>query len=414
MFIGGDEDGVRRVGYQVVDGLKFFLEVEAVFIGANDTTDASAALGEAVLAMARVNAQYWAVVGYGEEGGQLASTLACAAHPRVKSLAMLSCAFPSGPLPSPLYKLSVVGDLDDRSPAVRESVPRDAVFQPVQGVGENLFIPDGEVALVRTLTSAVGSLQIPAVEPDVKPWLKGAVVGDGDEWLVFEPPQGTPILAGLLFFQGAACPVEAYGELLERIARRGILVVALSGAGCDPAQAAAAQLPERALAALSGRLAPDRSWFVGGHSMGGEVASKWAFEQQMQPPPSAGSPRLRGVVLFAGSTRGTDFKGRLPRGRQLPFLQIYGSRDAFEGVLPSRYVSDYLEPFVESDLITTAELQGGTHYGWGWYGYQEPFYTGSLFKREQQVEGARRAVDWMLSHLPVTAVLEAKDPEITY
>ena len=93
--------------------------------------------------------------------------------------------------------------------------------------------------------------------------------------------------AGLIFYPGGKVSFEAYAPLMQACAERGILCVLLDMPGnlavLDPnaADGIAASYPEI-----------DR-WYIGGHSLGGVMAARYAAKHNLQ-----------GVILLACETAG--------------------------------------------------------------------------------------------------------------
>jgi pimeloyl-ACP methyl ester carboxylesterase len=100
------------------------------------------------------------------------------------------------------------------------------------------------------------------------------VVGvDSSDWLVLQPVTVTPT-AGLILYPGANCDIRGYAPVLRKIAAAGYLVVAMA-MPFDLAIFA----PNRA-DDVRAEFPQIREWVVAGHSLGGVVASRYAFQHQ--------------------------------------------------------------------------------------------------------------------------------------
>ncbi|HEX6346515.1 alpha/beta hydrolase [Umezawaea sp.] len=118
-----------------------------------------------------------------------------------------------------------------------------------------------------------------------------------------------PVRDGLVFYPGARVDPRAYLRLLSPLAERGTLVVVVK-APFD----FALLTPGAAEDVLDAH--PDvRDWTVGGHSLGGVAAGRYA---------ATGDPRVRGLLLWA-SYPVDDLSGRA----DLDVWSISGERDGF-------------------------------------------------------------------------------------
>lgn len=124
---------------------------------------------------------------------------------------------------------------------------------------------------------------------------------------------------------------------------------------------------------------PTQAFVLGGHSLGGVVASRFATTQ-------LANPNLRGVFFLASYP---DKKGSLA-GIDLPVLSIIGDLD---GILNQEsYVTgkDYLPADTEYEV-----LKGGNHAGFGSYGEQKGDGQGTLTNQEQQEAVADSLIKWL-------------------
>jgi pimeloyl-ACP methyl ester carboxylesterase len=186
-------------------------------------------------------------------------------------------------------------------------------------------------------------------------------------WIVFRPNAATT--TGLIFYPGGLVAAEAYAPALRAVAERGFLVVV------PPMPLKLAVFaPERA-AEIQAAFPAVRHWAVGGHSLGGAMAARYAARH-------AGA--VEGVVLWASYPDPSD--SLVQSG--LAVVSIYGTRDgvatpteveAARGLLPAgtRWVS----------------VEGGNHAQFGWYGEQRGDLPATIDRAAQQRQVVEATVD---------------------
>ncbi len=101
----------------------------------------------------------------------------------------------------------------------------------------------------------------------------GVVSVDTADWLVMRPVTATPT-AGLILYPGANCDIRGYAPVLRKIAAMGYLVVAI-----EMPFDLAIFAPNRA-DDVRAAFPQVREWVVAGHSLGGVVAGRYAFQHQ--------------------------------------------------------------------------------------------------------------------------------------
>ncbi len=160
----------------------------------------------------------------------------------------------------------------------------------------------------------------------------------------------------LVFYPGAKVEETAYAPLLRRLAGQGMDVclvkmpfrLAFFGAG--KAETVLAQYGHA-------------NHYVGGHSLGGAMAAKYAADHAEQ---------LTGVILLAAYPTG-------PLRDPLVLMSIYGSED---GVLNREKVSDGRQ--YAPDRYAECVIEGGNHAQFGNYGEQRGDGAGRISAEEQQ------------------------------
>lgn len=163
-----------------------------------------------------------------------------------------------------------------------------------------------------------------------------------EDQTVFSPKEAT---VGFIFYPGANVEHTAYAPLTAWMAREGILCILadmplnhafLDSNAADEIMAAHPEITQ---------------WYIGGHSLGGAMAAKYAEEN---------ADRLEGLVLLAAYSTAdlsdTDLK----------VLSIYGDRDE---ILNQKHYKKNLSNLPEGyqEIVIT----GGNHANFGSYGDQK-------------------------------------------
>jgi pimeloyl-ACP methyl ester carboxylesterase len=182
-----------------------------------------------------------------------------------------------------------------------------------------------------------------------------------EPWLVFQPAGEEPV-AGLVLYPGGRVDPQAYAPAARAIAAGGHLVVivpmpfnlAVFGAGRAAEVMAAFPDVER--------------WAVGGHSLGGSMAARFARQ----------NPDLvDGLALWASYPAGSDDLS----ASGLQVLSIYGTRDGLatpDDIAASR-------PLLPADTRWLA-IEGGNHAQFGWYGAQGGDNPATISREDQQAQ----------------------------
>lgn len=175
--------------------------------------------------------------------------------------------------------------------------------------------------------------------------------------LAFEPLDASSDI-GFILYPGGKVQAEAYAPLLRECARRGILCclvrppLNLAFFDMDAAARIQAEYP-----------AVDR-WLVGGHSMGGVVASIFAIAHESD---------CDGLVLLASYPHGDlgAYQGEV--------LSLIGTND--QVIDPTTYAESRSR--LPRDAVF-GELEGGNHAQFGNYGEQEGDGIATMSREEQQ------------------------------
>ncbi len=191
-------------------------------------------------------------------------------------------------------------------------------------------------------------------------------VTDVDGLISFRPHDSSD--TGLILYPGGRVAVEAYAPLARRVADAGHLVVLVRmpvGLAVLDADAASRVIAEEAGAEV---------WIVGGHSLGGAMAARFA---ERNPA------RVSGLVLLAAyPPSSTDLSNA-----ELAVVSVRGTEDGLvtvEDVDESRRRLPATARFVV--------LPGGNHAGFGEYGPQQGDGTARLPSDVQQEATAREII----------------------
>ena len=169
-------------------------------------------------------------------------------------------------------------------------------------------------------------------------------------------------VAGLIFYPGAKVEFTAYAPLMEACAERGVLCVLLQ----MPANLAV--LDYNAADGIAADYPNVGRWYVGGHSLGGNIAATYAKNH---------ADALAGLVMLAAYS--TDDL----TGTDLQVLSVYGSED---GVL-NRGRYETLRANLPADTIEVI-IEGGCHSYFGSYGMQDGDGTPTISADKQIAQTA--------------------------
>lgn len=190
--------------------------------------------------------------------------------------------------------------------------------------------------------------------------------GDGvfverDRWLVFRPADAEP-LAGLAFYPGAKVLAESYAPWARQLAERGHLVALL------PVPLNLALLDMGAAADVIAAYPGVDVWAVGGHSLGGVAAANFARTHEA----------VSGLLLMASlPADGDNLTGR----DELAVSVVFASND---GLFTVEDVARARELLPEDTRY--AEIVGGNHAQFGWYGPQQGDGPADISRAEQQAQ----------------------------
>lgn len=182
-----------------------------------------------------------------------------------------------------------------------------------------------------------------------------------EPWLIFRPVGQEP-KTGLVLYPGGRVDPRAYAPTARALADAGYLVAIvpmplnLAVFAPDRASEVMAAFPEVV------------HWAVGGHSLGGAMAARFAYE---------GSNAVQGLALWAAyPASGDDLSGQ-----GLAVTSIYGTRDG----LATQDELTASRALLPPDTVWVA-IEGGNHAQFGWYGPQNGDNEATISREEQQTQ----------------------------
>ena len=191
-------------------------------------------------------------------------------------------------------------------------------------------------------------------------------VDNQSEWIAFGDPASQ---VGYAFYPGGKVAAEAYAPLMHELAEEGMFCVIvkvpfnLAFFDVDAANGVLDAYPRV------------KTWYVGGHSLGGVTACQWA---------AGNAERTAGLILLASYTS-TDLTGT-----GLRVLEVYGSNDT--AMNRDNYVeSQALLPADATEVV----IEGGNHAQFGEYGEQNGDGAAVIPADEQRRQAVDAIMDWL-------------------
>jgi len=195
--------------------------------------------------------------------------------------------------------------------------------------------------------------------PEAEAASQSTVEAASNDWLVFQPSDSQPE-TGLIFYPGGRVDYRAYAPLAQAIADGGYLVVIV------PMRLNLAVFsPDRAAQVIDA-YPQIRRWAVGGHSLGGAMAARYAGRNP---------DKVSGLVLLASYPAESDSLA----GAETRVLSIYATLDGL--ATPEKIESSWA--FLPQDTRYVA-IEGGNHAQFGWYGVQDGDGQAAISRAAQQ------------------------------
>lgn len=177
-------------------------------------------------------------------------------------------------------------------------------------------------------------------------------------WLTFTPAAQQPSV-GFIFYPGGRVAAEAYAPLGRDLAEAGYLTV------ITPMPLHLAILNVDAARAVINAHAQIERWVIGGHSLGGAMAARYAHGNPLQ---------IAGLAIMAAYPEAqSDFSQR-----DLAVASIYGELD---GLATATEVEASFS-LLPADAIKV-RIAGGNHAQFGWYGAQTGDDTAQISHQQQ-------------------------------
>lgn len=187
-----------------------------------------------------------------------------------------------------------------------------------------------------------------------------------EERYVFEPVE-EEVEVGLIIYPGARVDPRSYAPVAKEIAREGFFVV------IEPMRLNLAVFSPDAAEDVMEEYSKIDRWVVGGHSLGGAMAARFASSEEVD-----------GLVLWA-SYPPDDLSAS-----ELPALSIYGEVDGLTTVEDVEDAKDKMPPGTRYVMI-----EGGNHAQFGWYGSQRGDDEARITREEQQSIIVRETVKFL-------------------
>lgn len=178
-------------------------------------------------------------------------------------------------------------------------------------------------------------------------------------WLIFRPVADNETV-GLIIYPGGRVDPRAYAPAAHALAEQGNLVV------ITPMPLNLAILAPGRAAAVIAAFPKVSRWAVGGHSLGGAMAARFAHQNPDD---------VQGLVLWAAYPAATDDLS----ARALLVTSVYGTRDGLatgDKITASRRLLP--------DSTRWIAIEGGNHAQFGWYGLQSGDNSATISRENQQ------------------------------
>lgn len=175
-----------------------------------------------------------------------------------------------------------------------------------------------------------------------------------ESMVVFSPEEAA---TGFIFYPGGKVEATAYAPLMLALAEQNVLCILVE----MPFRLAVLDI--HAAAGIPEQFPEIKSWYIGGHSLGGSMAASFVSDH-------AGD--FDGLVLLAAYST-VDLNPTIQK-----VLSLYGSED---GVLNLEKYEKYHSNLPGTTVETI--LEGGNHGGFGDYGHQKGDGQSTIFPEDQ-------------------------------
>lgn len=178
---------------------------------------------------------------------------------------------------------------------------------------------------------------------------------------ILSPDAGNDTGVGLIFYPGGKVEEAAYLPLLDLLREQGITIALVK----MPFRLAVFQI--NAADRVYDAVPTVSRWFIGGHSLGGAMASSYA---------AGNESRLSGLILL----------GAYPvNDSPIPTLCLYGSEDIL------------LDLSKLADVANVLRIEGGNHAQFGNYGVQQGDGVAMISRETQQEQAAEAMLAFLVN-----------------
>lgn len=190
-----------------------------------------------------------------------------------------------------------------------------------------------------------------------------------DKFITFTP-KGNKSTKGLILYPGAKVDIESYAPLAKDIAKNGYKVVIVNATLNMPIFS-----PNKAKEVINEHK-DIKTWVVGGHSLGGTAAAKFATRNK---------DLISGVIFLASYPSNSELISS-----NMKVLSIWGSKD---GVLNFKKLIEAKQK-LPSDT-TYVEIEGGNHAQFGDYGKQNGDNEAVINQEKQLKITSKSIIDFL-------------------
>jgi predicted alpha/beta-hydrolase family hydrolase len=179
-----------------------------------------------------------------------------------------------------------------------------------------------------------------------------------EDWLIFQPTESKAV--GVILYPGAKVNPEAYSYLGEQLADQGYFV------GIPKVRFNLPMFEADKAWEMINKYPSIKTWYVGGHSLGGVAAASFAYENRQT---------VDGLILLASyPSNRTNFAQM-----DIPILSIFAEEDGLSTVEEIEEAESLL-----SNQTVLYEIKGGNHAQFGMYGPQKGDNKATMSVKEQQ------------------------------
>lgn len=188
------------------------------------------------------------------------------------------------------------------------------------------------------------------------------------EDIVFEP-EGGAAETGFILYPGAKVQCEAYAPLMKKISEGGVLCAIAHMPGNM------AMFRKDAAADIMAKHPEIKHWYIGGHSLGGVIASSYASD----------NPDVFEGIIFLASYTIRDFSSS-----SIKVISIYGTNDMV--LNKESFEKNYVNLPERTQLVI---LDGGNHSQFGEYGFQKGDGKATISGDEQRLQTANAILEFL-------------------